>query len=137
MPRFRLTQFMGLRHGCFPAQDRNTASTASPQRAGCGAVAEVSVGPDAEAVEVRGALVSLAVRHALGYRFVAMDQSVLDMTGGIWPTLDDLHHAVAQRRRVFLRATGRRSPRPGAALALADGSTLMDRVRLALNSFDW
>jgi hypothetical protein len=67
-----------------------------------------------------------------------MDHCVLDMTESIWPTLDDLRRAVAQRRRAFLRAKsgpfpGRRFSRSGEG----EGSVLVDDVRLALNSFDW
>jgi hypothetical protein len=112
---FPLAKIMRLRHGLSSTQDRSATSVA---------------------VEIRGALVGLAVRHALGYRFVAMDHSVLDMTESIWPTLDDLNCAVAQRHRVFLRARGR-APRSGAPLAFDIGSVLMDDARLALNSFDW
>jgi hypothetical protein len=73
---------------------------------------------------------------------VAADLSVLDMNESIWPTLDDLRRAVAQRRRTFLWTgnpplLARQSWRSGAVPDMDGGPGLIDHVRLTLNSFDW
>ena len=136
MLRFLLARVMKLRHGRVSAQARTGASVVAPRLVKRAAATRARAGWECESVEIQGTLVGLAVRHALGYRFVAVDPSVRDMTESIWPTLDDLRRAVAQRRRAFLRAKsgpfpGRRLPRSG------EESVLVDEVRLALNSFDW
>ena len=135
---FLLARVMKLRHRRSSTQARRAASVVAPRPVGGAAVTGARAERECESVEIQGALVGLAVRHALGYRFVAMDHCVLDMTESIWPTLDDLRRAVAQRRRAFLRAKsgpfpGRRFSRSGEG----GGSVLVDDVRLALNSFDW
>ena len=132
MLEFLLARVMKLRPGRPSAQAQGAASPL----VGRAAVTGTRAGRECESVEIQGAFVGLAVRHALGYRFVAVDSTVVDMTESIWPTLDDLRRAVTQRRRAFLREKsgpfpGRRFPRSG------EGSALVEDVRLALNSFDW
>ena len=107
------------------------AAAVASQHEGCNTVAGASAGQKSETIEIRGALVGMAVQHALGYRFMAADQSVLDMTESIWPTLDDLRGAVAQQHRIFLRGRsrpfpGRRSSRPGTAPALDGRPVLLE-----------
>jgi len=63
---FPLAKIMRLRHGRSAARDHSAASIAVPQRADYDATAGARAGQGCEAVEIRGALVGLAVRHALG-----------------------------------------------------------------------
>ncbi len=128
-----LTNFMRLRRRPF-AQDQEAAPILTPQHAGRGAATGAGAGRDCEIVEVRGIFVGMAARHALGYRFVAADPSVLDMNESIWPTLDDLRRAVAQRRRTFrwtgnLALPARRSRRSGAVPYMDGGPGLIDQVK--------
>jgi hypothetical protein len=139
---FLLSHLMRFRHRRSSTQNWEMASVVASQCAGRSALAEASLERKPEIVEIKGVVAGVAVQHALGYRFVAADQSVLDMTESVWPTLDDLRRAVAHRRRAFLQEAswpfpGRRSPRLGAASAVDEEPILTDQVRLALNSFDW
>ena len=133
----RLTNLLRLRRYFFP-RDRAAASRSASR----GGPAEAGVGRESETVEVRGVFVGVAAPHALGFQFVAADPSVLDMGESVWPTLEDLRNAVAQRRRAFLRARGRPSPwlhsrRSGAALAKDHHRGLTDDIRHTLDNFDW
>ena len=98
----RLTKFMRIRDRRASSQDCRTALAGS--RCARRDVTEgLRATHEPEIVEVRGVFVGMAAPHALGYRFVAADPSVLDMSESIWPSFDDLRSAVAQRRRAFLR----------------------------------
>jgi len=139
---FRLSHFMRFGASRFSKRDRMTLSNLALQHAGQSALAEANSKRESETVEVRGVFVGVAVQHALGYRFLAADQSVLDMTESVWPTLDDLRRAVAQRRRAFLREASwpfpnRRPSQPRTAPTMEDDPLLTDEARLTLDSFDW
>jgi hypothetical protein len=109
MRGFHLTRPVTSRPGGSSLQGQEAVSIAAPQQTRRGDIAGASSMRKSETVEVQGMFVGVAMKHALGYRFLAVDHSVLDMDESIWPTLAHLQRAAAQRHRVFLRGRNRPS----------------------------